>query len=29
MDECGRTRYREKNIADQDGIFYLESEFGV
>jgi len=29
MNGCGRTRYREENLADQDRIFYLEDEFRV
>jgi hypothetical protein len=29
MDEWGRKLYRGKNLADQDGIFFLEDGFRV
>ena len=27
MNEYGETEYRVENLDDQDGIFFLESEF--
>ena len=29
MNECSETGCKEGNLDDQDGIFYLEYEFGV
>ena len=28
MNGCSKTEYREENLDDQAGIFFLESEFG-